>query len=124
MIDSLGDEFKELLGEGPGSKLDANSVQFKNREKIIEEMSDFVAARQSRGKPVPGQAEVFDRAVKVVFSDKANALAAKRTRSSVKKRSSQIIENSTGGKGKTLTPQEEAVKVSTDFDKKLDSEGF
>ena len=96
----------------------------KNREKIIEEMSDFVAARQSRGKSIPSQAEVFERAVKVVFSDKANSLAAKRTRSSVKKRSSQIIENSTGGKNKTLTPEQEAVKVSNDFDKKLDSEGF
>ena len=124
MIDGLGDEFKELLGEGPGSKLDANSAQFKNREKIIEEMSDFVAARQNRGKPIPAQAEIFDRAVKVVFSDKANSLAAKRTRSSVKKRSGQIIENSTGGKGKTLTAEQEALKVSSDFDKKLDSEGF
>ncbi len=121
LVKGLGDEYEDLVGKGVGKDLDKNGTQMANRNKLIGAMQVVDEATIKAGKKLLPQDEVFKQATAIVFSDKATELATKKVVDKVKTRAEQGLNRATGTKGKPLTPQQEAVQASKDFDVKLDA---
>lgn len=88
---------KELYGEGPSLQLDPSSPEYKARDEVFDEMEALVAGYQSKGRPLPGIAELVRRAERNVHGAKLE----KQTRDTVRKEVEQKV---TKRNGQALVP--------------------
>lgn len=75
-ISALGEDFKEVFGEGSLTKLDRGSTPHKLRTEVLEEMGSMAAGYQAVNKPVPDIDTLFKRAVFNVTGKTPTAQAA------------------------------------------------
>lgn len=112
MVAGLGDEFEDTLGKGGIDAIGTDSDHFKNRCKVIEEMTALAVGFSETGKAVPSTKKLFERAVNSIFGDTVKTNARKEIASQLQKRSRQIISRPTSRNGKdTLTPERRAVNI-------------
>lgn len=112
MVDGLGKDYGDLLGSGPRSAMDPKSEQFVNRAKIDDEMETIKAGLQSRGKTVPGENDLFKKAVQSLFGDKTEAIARRKVSQQLNERSRKFIGRPSGRRGRSdLTPTQAAIKA-------------
>lgn len=114
---SLGEDFKEILGEGDASTIAKGSKFFKNRAAVVTEMRALKFGYEKVGKQVDID-KLFQRAITNLYPDKMKQLALKPTTDKLKARASQTV-----GRGSapasTKTALERAIQANKDFDKKL-----
>ncbi len=111
-VKSLGDDYKELLGEGSYKTLKLGSPQLAKRDELGNTVSVLLAGYQARGIEPPDRDEVFKKAVQLTFADEISKMNERKLTTSLQKRSSQNIQraNSQSGK-KQLDPSEAVAEI-------------
>ena len=112
LIEDLGkntEEYKGVLGEGPGTSLDGSSNHMKNREKVIETMSLIATKRQKSGEQPLTFKELFNKAVNVSFPDIIEKAATSKLRKDLSKREKQFTNRSTNRNIKHDDPVKNAI---------------
>jgi len=94
-VDKLGKGYEAELGSGAMADLEPGSKEHSNRSKVIEEMDVLVAGYSLRGKPIPRDAVLFDRAVSGLFGEKNKEAARKELNDAMKARSKQTLQRPT-----------------------------
>lgn len=105
MVNSLDDNFNDLLGKGSVHDIGSDSEQFTNRCKVMEEMNAIASGYESTGKQLPKPQELFERAVNAVFGDSIKTNTRKSLASQLKKRSSNILNRSSSKAKSGLSPE-------------------
>ncbi len=119
LYSDLGDDYKDLIGKGSTTGLAKGSTQAGNRQKVIEAMRaiDIVDSGNKVSKTTK---ELFNGAIKQVFSDKQVELTNKKVAKTVTERNEQAINNPSGKTKAAPTGDEAAIQTSKEFDKKVD----
>lgn len=112
-INSLGDNFSEILGSGSHRSLDHSSDHYKNREAIAEQITILLAGYESANKEPPPIDDLFDMAVKYVLADEIAELEQKKIVNSLDLRSKNHISRPSGRKTKSTSedPEDEVAKI-------------
>jgi hypothetical protein len=92
-FDGLGDEFKDTFGKGAMEQIAAGSTAFKERSRLVDEMTTLMLADQSRGR-VSSEDDYRLRALRVLHADKFESRA--KLSKEVNDRRSQAIARPTG----------------------------
>jgi hypothetical protein len=123
-VNSLGDDWKGLLGEGSGFEMDPKEHRtfLENRGKLMEQVDVLADSYQRKGDKVPSQKELIQQALPMVFPEEAKKVQAGQLRGKAQKRSGQSLARATNKEKQPRTPMEDAVKFNKEFDAKLDSE--
>ncbi len=109
-LQSLGEDFHELLGKGRAAEIGNNSEAMQNRVKIYREVAALSAGYQQTGQTVPSLGELVKRATHALFSDNINEFARKRIDKSLEKREKQFTVRPTHRDTKdSLTDREKAI---------------
>lgn len=87
-IGSLDDSLEPILGKEPGRKLDPNSEQMKNREKVIQEVTNLVQSPDYQGQSL---SELVSTAVARVFPEQVKQVATRSIQQSLTKRANNLI---------------------------------
>lgn len=87
----LGKEYEALFGTGPGEKMDRNSQEFANRQKVWQQAQVTIAGLQALGLPVPPKSELYQQAVNAKFGSHVSQLARQKLKSDIKEASSQAL---------------------------------
>lgn len=101
-VGKLGDEWSKLLGKGETLKLDEKSAAYKNRKAIADEMSTIASGLKARGRAVPSDDALFQRAMRSVMGDKYESTVR-----------ASIAKQSQDRKAKTFTPRGTGTTKST-----------
>ncbi len=117
-IESLGDEYADLLGKGRTSGLSMDSPTYAKRQELWDEVNFRREVFHKRGLPPPSDGALFAHAVKVVFADKHAELARKALDAKVSKRKSQAVSRPTHRKSAQLSGVERAAARVEAFKKK------
>jgi hypothetical protein len=119
-VNSLGEDFKDVLGEGEFEDVVPGSVEYENRAKLSEKMVSIAKRHQEAGKSVPSKAKLFDLAVSYLWKDKkiTKSKADKDVKDKLAARAGQAI-----GRGSRSSSASSAVnnavQASKDFDKRV-----
>lgn len=111
MIGKLGDEWKDVLGEGPSGEIDPNSQQAKNRLELMDEMEIEARILQEKykGKRQPRLDDLFERALNKKYGNHQRKIAAKEISNKLTKRKKQAVGRATHRRSdKEMTPEERA----------------
>lgn len=73
-VNNLGDDYKQIFGEGKVDDLDPNSAEFQRRAELADRMNDLLAGYQANGKNVSYDA-VFNEAIEDVAGKVQQQLA-------------------------------------------------
>jgi len=102
-LETLPDDFKSIVGEGPGVELGKDSQEYKNRIKVVDQMNTIDRGREASGLPELPQREVFRQAIRAVFGDKQVEFAKSEVRRQARRRKGQIVSRPTARHGKNIT---------------------
>ncbi len=121
-IEALGGDFVEKLGEGEFEDLTPGSEQSDNRIKLGRRMHLIQLAHQRLEKPVPSRNKLFKDAVSFEFKKEKNkAKTTAKTKEKLSARAGQTL-GSGSQKASAQSAADKALKIQTDFDKKLDED--
>jgi len=84
-LQTLGDEWEEVLGKEPITALSQQDPKFANRSRVIETMRLLAQDAANRGKVVT-EDELFQRALRIEFADTLETRARDSVRAEVRKR--------------------------------------
>lgn len=119
-IEGLGDDFKDVLGEGKYNALDKESSQFKNRDAIANQMSVLLAGYNVQGFPIPPREEVFAMASQSVLSEKFSELENNKLSDELKEQSRQHIQRANRPSSTVAkTPDEEDAEIASLIDEQF-----
>lgn len=121
-VAGLGEDFRELLGEGDFEDLEPASDQLENRYKITDRMALVQKTYQKRNQKVPTRSKLFDIAINHLFKETKNK--AKTEATTVKKlakRAGQAL-GSGSKKSSSTTAATDLAKSNAEFDRKLDED--
>lgn len=90
----LGKEYEALFGTGPGEKMDRNSQEFANRQKVWQQAQATAVGLQTLGLPVPSKSELYQQAVNAKFGSHVSQLARQKLKSDIKEAGSQALTRS------------------------------
>lgn len=93
-VSKMGEDWEKVLGKGSTLELDEKSAAYRNRKAIAEEMTNIASGLRVRGRAVPPDGELFQRALRSVLGDRYEA----NIRESLAKQSKQR-------KASTFTPR-------------------
>jgi len=91
MIDGLGGDYSDILGEGPSSSLDPEGDHYSQRQELLEEMRAVQIGRDRRGLPGLSFEQLFKRAVGSVLGEHNKTIVRKEILSKVKDRGRQRL---------------------------------
>jgi len=121
-INSLGQDFKDVLGEGEIEDIEPGSVQFENRVKLSKRIGLIAQTYQKLGKSLPSRNKLFDQAVSYLFNKEKNKSKTEaETKAKLQARARQVI-GSGSGRGSTLSAAEKVLQLQRQFDEKIDEE--
>ncbi len=119
-VESLGDDFKDVLGEGKYNALDKESPHFKNRDAIASQMSVLLAGYNAQGFPIPPREEVFGMATRSVLSGKFSELKSNELSNKLKEQSKQHIQRANKPPSTVAkTPDEEDAEIASLIDEQF-----
>ncbi|KKM73487.1 hypothetical protein LCGC14_1410000 [marine sediment metagenome] len=119
-VEGLGDDFKDVLGEGNYSSLDKNSSQFANRDAIASHMSILIAGYNSQGIAPPPKSEIFESAVRTVLSSKIGEIKDSKLSNKLRDQSTQQIQRANKSASfASKTPEEEDAELGELLDQKF-----
>jgi len=118
-FNSLGDDFKEVLGKGTIEDFAKGSAELENRTAVFNEMLAMAQGYKVTRQSVPIREALFKRAINNLHGDKVAQAAISTTKSKLTKQSKQALGRASG-RGKTATGMDTAVQANRDFDKKID----
>lgn len=108
---SLGDEYKDLLGKGPSSGLGPRTKAFRNRKDVKAEMLALKAGYIQTGRAVPDEGDLFHRALRSLFGEQQETLTRRKIEGRVKSRKGKQINRPGNRERKTQSdPTETAVR--------------
>lgn len=110
-IGDLDKSRHKLFGEGHTVDLDPKSDVYKNRKTVQDEMSTLVAGLEARGKAVPEERVLFNKALAATFGDEIKKIDADRQRNRIKRRQSQMIAKPTTRTTDGRSPEERAMNL-------------
>jgi len=113
-VNELGENFKDVLGEGKFMQLDRNSTQFAKRNEIADQMSIMHAGYQAQGIQPPAREDLFDTASRIVLRDKYTEVREEVTKGKLAKQSTQHMKRAGGGKAKMELSDEDAIAAEID----------
>ncbi len=95
-IGGLGEEFHEVLGKDAIGKIAPDSPVRAERSKVLQEMDALAVGYKGTGRPVPSDKELFDKAVKLLYGDraaeKAKSTAAARVAQQLRDQRGQFVQ--------------------------------
>ena len=117
-VAALGDDFKDVLGQGSMAALPQASAQYVKRSAIADEMAIRIAGLRASGKPIPSREELFQQATKTVLADEFVARKEKSLKDGLARRAKQHSHRPDRSNGKKQeTPEEEVARIlSEKFD--------
>lgn len=86
MVSRLGDEYQDVLGDGPFRLLDPESDEAQTRQKILDTMDVIFETRSKRNLPTLSHDDLFKEAADIVLKDHKQTKAAKKRDRRVKRR--------------------------------------
>jgi hypothetical protein len=66
-VDGLGSEWRDVFGSGNTRSLNPKSLAVKNRQSLLEEMDAIAEGYAKRGKQIPSESELRDKALRSAF---------------------------------------------------------
>ena len=119
-VENLGDNFKDVLGEGKYNALDKGSPHFKNRDAIANQMSVLLAGYNAQGFPIPPREEVFGMATRSVLSEKFSELKNNELSDKLKEQSKQHIQRANKSSSAVVkTPEEVDAEIAASIDEQF-----
>jgi hypothetical protein len=87
LFGELPEEYRDLFGTGPVRKMDRNSPQRANVQKVLHAMSAIYQLDEQNGREPVSEKELHQRAISYAFGDQTKTLARKEVEASLQKRS-------------------------------------
>ena len=69
-VAELGETWKDVFGEGSGDDLNPRGAHYRNRQRVSQEMDAIEAGYKHTGQKVPGESQLFKRAVRALYGDR------------------------------------------------------
>jgi len=111
-VNSLGEDYEELLGSGRYSALEPTSIGLRNRDRIAEQMNVLLRGYQGTGATAPSKDELFNQAMTLALAREIAAVETGKLSKKLEKRANQHSDRRSGNKQKrALTPEEETVEL-------------
>lgn len=99
-IESLGEDFHDILGKGSYKTLDQSGTQYAKRDSIANQCAILLAGYRASGQAVPPRDEVFSAAARLVLGSDFEKAHEKRIAADLAKRSTQHISRAGSKSGK------------------------
>jgi hypothetical protein len=109
-VSSLGDEYESLVGKGTVEEIDPNSTAFVNRNRVFLAMDALRNGYLQNNRPVPGERELFRRALRMEMGDQLASIERKKLNGEVQRKRKQVVHRPTQRKSKAGTPLQAAVE--------------
>ena len=115
LFDSLGDEWRELFGQGPGRSLSSDSPQIKNRVNVDNALRKINAGMRLSNMPASGLPELFRLALAATFPSQQATAAVSAATGKIAKRQSQFTQRPGARKGAPVSGREKALSNADQF---------
>ncbi|KKN46486.1 hypothetical protein LCGC14_0672560 [marine sediment metagenome] len=113
----LGDDFKDVFGEGDYNGLNQGSVEFANRDKIASQMSVLISGYEAQGMQAPNRSDVFKMASQQMFPEKFTSVKDETLSKQLKQQSTQHIQRVNRTKASVKQTEEELdVELASEID--------
>lgn len=102
-------QFKELLGDGRYSSLEAGSEALLRRSELAEQIQVLLAGYNAAGLAPPPSDDIFQKAVRMTFADDLLKIHEQEISSKLQKRKEQHLQRGGSGKGGSNKEPEDAI---------------
>lgn len=111
-VAGLGDDYKEVLGEGAFGSLVETSQEFVNRDNIAGHIALMYDGYVAQGREPPSRDKLFDAAVRAVLPDARNGIQQRKLEGELEEQASQHLQRVRGSSNKSVkSPEEETAAL-------------